>query len=83
MIFSENNQIRCGQDFFQKIGVPNGIDFDVKLIGDEVAELRAPGYGGVPYGNGMIIVRKTMNVGNDECSKLFQSDNTVSIRDIT
>lgn len=59
--FKEGNSIPYGQDMGIHKGVPSGIDFDVRLENDgNGAVLRAPGYGGKPYGNGAIYLSRSM-----------------------
>lgn len=53
--FTKNN-IFYGQDFDWFYGIPENVIFEVDE-GDKVFRLRAPGYGGDPYGNGRLFVR--------------------------
>jgi len=71
MKFSKRNRIRYGQDFFQHVGLPSGVDFDVTIDDANCATLRAPGYGGTPYGNGAIHVRRSMNKNSKTIGRLF------------
>ena len=63
MKFSKDNKINYGQDFFQKVGIPHGVDFCVSVVDSNCVKLTAPGYGGKPYGNGALYVRLSMNKG--------------------
>jgi len=60
--FPENNIIDFGQDFSFRRGVPWDVEFEIVEEGmfpsDSEYILRAPGYGGKPYGNGCIYVKK-------------------------
>jgi hypothetical protein len=59
--FQPGNQIIYRQDFSGFIGVPSDVTFTVTAIDKNRAILQAPGYGGIPYGNGHIIVFRSMN----------------------
>ena len=61
MKFRSGNKIKYSQDFSQWVGIPSGIEFDVEIPYPGQARLKAPGYGGRPYGNGVIIVHRSMN----------------------
>jgi len=58
MIFSRSNRLKYLQDFRMHEGVPNGVDFFVQVIDrkQKKVKLTAPGYGGIPYGNGALYV---------------------------
>jgi hypothetical protein len=57
MIFDKNEIVNyCDGRFYAS--VPTGIDFSVKEQVENV-KLTAPGYGGEPYGNGAIHIKKT------------------------
>jgi hypothetical protein len=55
-IVFEPNEILNFIDFNFYSGIPSGIEFEFKPNKD-TCSLIAPGYGGVPYGNGSILVR--------------------------
>ena len=63
MKFRSGNKIKYSQDFQQLVGVPSGIEFDVEIQYPNQAILKAPCYGGKPYGNGIIIIHRSMNKG--------------------
>jgi len=51
------NKIWYGQDFRYHCGIPPGIRFAIDKIWEKKGFwLKAPGYGGKPYGNGRIFV---------------------------
>lgn len=54
--FKRGNKQMYYQDFRVKTGMPIKVVFDAKRRGDGSYELRAPRYGGDPYGNGAIII---------------------------
>jgi hypothetical protein len=58
--FKPGNTVRYGQDFSYHIGVPADIRFEVDDDGPFKSKdglwLKAPGYGGEPYGDGAIFV---------------------------
>lgn len=61
VIALKGNTIKYYQDFADWEGVPIGVVFTVDkpgfFCGDNTIWLKAPGYGGEPYGNGKIGVR--------------------------
>ena len=62
-VFLDGNEIPYGQDFAQWRGVDSNVVFTQCLDNPifkkkEDVWLRAPGYGGEPYGNGRIVIRK-------------------------
>jgi len=55
--FKRDNSVRFGQDFRWFVGVPVGVWFDAHSQSGHW-RLVAPGFGGVPYGNGALYVSK-------------------------
>jgi len=68
-IFAEGNKIGFGQDFSFSEGVPANIEFEEieEIKSNGMVKLSAPGYGGQPYGNGSIYVKRV------DLDKLSQS----------
>lgn len=54
--FKRRNKQVYYQDFRVLTGMPTRVVFDAKRRPDGSYELRAPRYGGNPYGNGAIII---------------------------
>jgi len=57
--FKKNNKVKYMQDHFFKSGIPNGIDFNVKILSQTRIRLSANGYGELSpgkYGNGALFV---------------------------
>lgn len=52
--FPPGNTTHYLQDFTFRIGMPADVVFTVVKVTERGVELRAPGYGGEPYGNGCI-----------------------------
>lgn len=61
--FPPGNTIHYLQDFTFRIGMPDGVVFSVVKVTERGVELRAPGYGGKPYGNGCIDI--SFSAGRD------------------
>lgn len=61
--FPPGNTIHYLQDFTFRIGMPTAVVFNVVKVTERGVELRAPGYGGKPYGNGCIDV--SFSTGRD------------------
>ena len=61
--FKPDNNIVYGQDHGFGRGIPDGVWFDItpmpeaSLFTKHLYVLRAPGYGGEPYGNGALFVK--------------------------
>ena len=56
MKFRVDNKYKYGQDHFQCVGIPAGVEFDVEYFSNKMFRLTSPGYGGKPYGNGQLYV---------------------------
>lgn len=61
--FPPGNAIHYLQDFSFRIGMPANVVFNVVKVTERGVELRAPGYGMEPYGNGCINI--SFSTGRD------------------
>lgn len=57
MIFPENNGVICMIDMSFYQDIPHDIEFSVSGISKDTIELTAPGFGGKPYGNGLVLLK--------------------------
>ena len=54
--FKPDNKVFYGQDFRCFVGAPAGVEFEVVKMKGTGCWLKAPGYGGKPYGNGKLYI---------------------------